>query len=98
MSQALLGPNSAPRALSALALLGLGVSSLFSEADLFFFFGLFAATLQGRQEVGCADELTPVGQLRTVLCYVALVFVVGALLPLPAGLDPFPSPFQAALG
>jgi hypothetical protein len=98
VSQALLGPNSAPRALSALALLGLGVSSLFSEADIFFFYGLFAATLQGRQEVGCEDELTPVGQLRTVLSYVALVFVLGALLPLPGGLDPFPSPFLAALG
>jgi hypothetical protein len=48
--------------------------------------------------VACQDELTPVGKGRAVLCYVAALFCAGALLPLPSGLDPYPSVFQAALG
>lgn len=60
--------------------------------------GAFVALLQGRQEVACLDEVTPVGRARSLLAFAAGTFVILALFPLPALLDPYPSPFIAALG
>lgn len=98
MSQALFGPSGGARLLSAGCLLALGLSSLAADSDIYFFFGLYAALVQGRPEVACRDELTPLSGARRTAAYAAAVFVLLALLPLPAALDPFPSPFSAALG
>lgn len=98
LSQALLGPNGGPRALSAVTLLGLALCSAFSQADQLFVYGAFVALLQGRQEVACLDEVTPIGQFRAAAAFGVGSFVILALLPLPTLLDPFPSAFGGALG